>query len=317
MVGRLVGRIDTRVLITFGFALLAYTCWWLGNLNLEIATRNVMWPNVFSGVAMGFIFVPLTTATMGSLSNEQMGNGAGIFNLMRNIGGSIGISMATTMVVRGTQIHQAQMVAHLTPYNAPYQHQLSAMVAALRTRPIRSLPANRPSGCWAASSCSRPTWRLMSIRFAAWHCYVWFVCRSCFSFAKYLATAGRSQCIERITSEIACGFAAPIGKVAVPPAKLRSTHRRSRMRNCCSASSLERSSCPRGPDTHAPSACNWRSAASRLAKWSSPNCCNQFHQSLPTDNAATRGLAEQCLFNRGTLNQQPAAIGEETRKQRK
>ena len=130
VVGRLVGRIDTRMLITFGFAVLAYSCWWLGNLNLEIATRNVMWPNVISGLAMGFIFVPLTTATMGSLSNEQMGNGAGIFNLMRNIGGSVGISMATTMVARGTQSHQAQMVAHLTPYDFPYQQQLSAMVGA-------------------------------------------------------------------------------------------------------------------------------------------------------------------------------------------
>ena len=200
---------------------------------------------------MGFIFVPLTTASMGSLPNEQMGNAAGMFNLMRNIGGSIGISMATTMVARGTQIHQAQMVGHLTPYNAPYQHQLSAMVAARATRPIRSLPANRPSGCWAASSCSRPTWRLMSIRFAAWHCYVWFVCRSCFSFAKYLATAGRSQCIERITSEIACGFAAPIGKVAAPPAKLHPRIADQGMPELLLGVEFKRSSCPRGPDTRA------------------------------------------------------------------
>ena len=55
-----------------------------------------MWPNVLSGVGMGFIFVPLTTTSMGGLPNEQMGNAAGLFNLMRNIGGSIGIAMATT-----------------------------------------------------------------------------------------------------------------------------------------------------------------------------------------------------------------------------
>ena len=76
----------------------------------EIATSSVAWPNILSGVAMGFIFVPLATTTMGDLPNEQMGNAAGMFNLMRNIGGSIGISMAATMVARGAQFHQALMV---------------------------------------------------------------------------------------------------------------------------------------------------------------------------------------------------------------
>jgi DHA2 family multidrug resistance protein len=61
-------------------------------------------------------------ASMGDLSNDQMGNAAGLFNLMRNLGGSFGISMATTLVARGAQAHQATMVAHLTPYDPPLQH---------------------------------------------------------------------------------------------------------------------------------------------------------------------------------------------------
>ena len=61
------------------------------------------------------IFVPLSTVTMGTLSQEQMGNGSGIFNLMRNVGGSVGISLVTTLLVRDAQVHQAEMVAHLTP----------------------------------------------------------------------------------------------------------------------------------------------------------------------------------------------------------
>ena len=63
---------------------------------------SVTWPNILSGFAMGFVFVPLTMA-MGGLPNEQMGNATGIFNLMRNIGGSIGISLATTLVARGAR----------------------------------------------------------------------------------------------------------------------------------------------------------------------------------------------------------------------
>ena len=107
MVGTLVSKIDARLLIGLGFLVLAYAVGGFGGINLEIATRNVMWPNVLSGLAMGFIFVPLTVTAMGGLPNEQMGNAAGVYNLMRNIGGSIGIAMATTLVARGTQAHQA------------------------------------------------------------------------------------------------------------------------------------------------------------------------------------------------------------------
>ncbi len=126
VVGWLVSRIDARLLIGLGFLILTYAVSEFGNINLEMATRNVMWPNVISGLAMGFIFVPLTITSMGALPNEQMGNAAGVYNLMRNLGGSIGIAMATTMVARGTQIHQALMVGNLSPYRPEFQQHLQA-----------------------------------------------------------------------------------------------------------------------------------------------------------------------------------------------
>jgi MFS transporter, DHA2 family, multidrug resistance protein len=70
---------------------------------------------------MGLIFVPLATVTMGGLPNEQMGNAAGIFNLMRNLGGSVGISVVTTMLSRGAQVHQNFLdgtIRKLTWHNA-------------------------------------------------------------------------------------------------------------------------------------------------------------------------------------------------------
>jgi len=131
LVGGLVSRIDTRLLIGFGFLILAYAVSEFGDINLEIATRNVAWPNVLSGFAMGFIFVPLTTTSMGALPNEQMGNAAGVFNLMRNIGGSAGIAMATTLVARGAQAHQALMVGHLSPYDPQFQQHLQSATRML------------------------------------------------------------------------------------------------------------------------------------------------------------------------------------------
>ena len=116
IVGRLVGKIDGRYLVMFGFAVLAYSTHVLAGLNLNIASIDVVWPNIINGFAMGFVFVPLTTMAMGTLSNEQIGNASGIYNLMRNTGGSIGIAMMTTFLARGAQSHQATMVSHMTPY---------------------------------------------------------------------------------------------------------------------------------------------------------------------------------------------------------
>jgi DHA2 family multidrug resistance protein len=84
-----------------------------------------------SGFAMGFVFVPLTTMAMGTLANDQMGNASGVFNLMRNTGGSLGIAAVTTMLARGAQIHQAAMVPHLTPYDPAFQQRVQDLTGTL------------------------------------------------------------------------------------------------------------------------------------------------------------------------------------------
>ena len=131
IVGRLVGRIRNRILMGIGFILLAASSFWLGHINLQISVWNVIWPSVLNGVAISFIFVPLTTATMGYLRQEQMGNATGIFNLMRNLGGSLGIAMVTTLIARRAQVHQAMMVGHMTPYDPAFTQQLAAAQHAL------------------------------------------------------------------------------------------------------------------------------------------------------------------------------------------
>jgi DHA2 family multidrug resistance protein len=106
MVGVLVRYVDGRLLMAFGFILLGVSTWMLGNISLETGMSSVIWPNIFNGFAMGFIFVPLTTMTLSRLRKQDIGNGAGIYNLMRNIGGSVGISCIMAMLVRGAQTHQ-------------------------------------------------------------------------------------------------------------------------------------------------------------------------------------------------------------------
>jgi len=132
VVGRLIGIIDSRLLMMFGFGVLALSVFLLSGINMDIAISNVVWPNIINGLAMGFIFVPLTTTSMGTLRNEQIGNATGIYNLMRNIGGSIGISASTTLVARSAQVHQAMMVSHMTPYDPSFVqgvHRMQGLMA--------------------------------------------------------------------------------------------------------------------------------------------------------------------------------------------
>jgi DHA2 family multidrug resistance protein len=134
IVGRLIGKIRSRYLIMFGFSVLGYATYQFGNINLEISISSIVWPSIISGFAMGFIFVPLTTMALGTLSNEQMGNASGVFNLMRNTGGSLGIATVTTLLARGAQVHQAALISHLTPYDPAYQERLKQMTEAFTAR---------------------------------------------------------------------------------------------------------------------------------------------------------------------------------------
>ena len=124
-VGRLVGKIRLRWMLCFGFSMLTYSSFKLSSINLGVSMSSVILPSVLNGIAISFIFVPLTTATMSQLNQRQIGNASGFYNLMRNLGGSIGIAFVTTMLARGAQIHQALMVGHLTPTDPAFVQRLS------------------------------------------------------------------------------------------------------------------------------------------------------------------------------------------------
>jgi DHA2 family multidrug resistance protein len=106
MVGLLVRKIDARILMAFGFGLLGASTWMLGNISLEIGMSSVVVPNILNGFAMGFVFVPLTTVTLSRLRKQEMGNATGIYNLVRSVGGSVGIATVMAMLVRGSQTYQ-------------------------------------------------------------------------------------------------------------------------------------------------------------------------------------------------------------------
>ena len=133
-VGILMSKVEARKLLLVGFTVAAYAMWMLGRINLNAGYWDVFWPQFIQGLSMGFLFVPLTTITHDAISKERMGNATSIFNLMRNIGGSIGIAMVTTMVARHTQTNINILGAHVSPYNFSTQQMVQNIRAGLISR---------------------------------------------------------------------------------------------------------------------------------------------------------------------------------------
>ena len=114
MIGYLTAKIDNRYLIAFGFFLFAISSIWFGEVNLSIGQWSFLWAIILSGFGSGCVFVPLSTTTMAFLRNEEIGNASGLYNLLRNVGGSIGISVVNTIVARHEQVHRNEMAHWFT-----------------------------------------------------------------------------------------------------------------------------------------------------------------------------------------------------------
>ena len=129
--GRLVTRVNPKGLLMFGIVVSAYSTYLMSQFNLMADFNTFLWPRVVLGIGMGFLFIPLTTLTMSGISREGMANASGIYNLLRNLGGSFGVAFVTTMVSRGAQTHQTHLAAHLTPYDPNFQIAREAMEQAM------------------------------------------------------------------------------------------------------------------------------------------------------------------------------------------
>src|ERR1700723_3984982 len=118
---------DNRWLIAFGFAMFGAASLWFGEVNLAIGQWTFLWAILISGFGSGCVFVPLSTTSMAFLKNEEIGNASGLYNLLRNIGGSIGISVVNTIVARHEQLHRNELAASLAPGRATVQGALGGV----------------------------------------------------------------------------------------------------------------------------------------------------------------------------------------------
>ena len=131
VVGTVLGRFDPRKVLAVGLAGASWTLYALSRLNLNAGYWDIFWPQFIQGASLAMLFVPLTTATMDPIPREEMGNATSMFNLMRNIGGSMGIASATTFLFRRQQSHTHLLAVDVNPYNPQAQIFLNRVQSAM------------------------------------------------------------------------------------------------------------------------------------------------------------------------------------------
>jgi DHA2 family multidrug resistance protein len=130
-VGYLTGHVDPRKLLAIGLTVGGVTLVWLGQLNLNAGYWDIFWPQFLQGAGMALLFVPLTTVAMATIPRDRMGYATSLFNLMRNIGGSVGIAVTGTMLQRQRQTIGTIMGENVSSYDPTTQNMLAQIKAGL------------------------------------------------------------------------------------------------------------------------------------------------------------------------------------------
>ena len=127
VVGRVINRVDARLLVGVGFLVAAAAQWQMAGFSLAVGPRDILVSGIVQGIGIGLIWVPLTTLAFATLPAAMRGEAAGLLSLIRNIGSSAGIAAVGALLARSTQINHAQLGEHLTPFRL---HEMAPMLQA-------------------------------------------------------------------------------------------------------------------------------------------------------------------------------------------
>jgi len=141
--GRLVARADQRLMLIGGCLLNAVAATMMTSVTLGMDYWALAWPRFLQGFAMGFIFPPLQTLTLATIRLERLGNATAAYNVVRNIGGSVGVALATTLLVRRSQAHQTTLVSHLNIWDTDTAVKLRQWTDHFVSQGTDSYTANR------------------------------------------------------------------------------------------------------------------------------------------------------------------------------
>jgi DHA2 family multidrug resistance protein len=121
IVGKLIGRVDTRYLLGLGLGLTAWSFYVMTSWTPDVSQTTIVVIGIIQGIGLGFIFVPLSVVTLSTLTPERRAEGAGLYSLSRNIGSSIGISVVNSLLTRNTQVNHAEIARNVTSVNRAFE----------------------------------------------------------------------------------------------------------------------------------------------------------------------------------------------------
>lgn len=131
IVGAAVSKMDPRWIVAGGFAIIGISGLQLGHLTMSISPWSEFWPLILSGIGLAMVFVPLSKVALGTIPKAKTGNASGIFNFLRNVGGSIGISVANTISQRHSQSHRFELNHDFSGSSWLLRRQLNALTASM------------------------------------------------------------------------------------------------------------------------------------------------------------------------------------------
>jgi DHA2 family multidrug resistance protein len=134
LAGVLIQRTSPKRVLAAGIILCSYTTFMMSQFNLQTDFWSFVWPRMTLGLGMGLTFIPLTTTTLSPVPKENMGEATSLYNLLRNMGGSVGIAFTSTMVARRTQLHQSRLGDNLSPFDVPYRIAHDKIAAGLAAK---------------------------------------------------------------------------------------------------------------------------------------------------------------------------------------
>ena len=120
-IGRLIGRMDARLPIGVGLITIGVSLWFMTGWTPDVSRFEIVTNAIMQGVGIGLVFTPVTVVTFATIPEELRTDATAFFNLVRNVGGAIGISVMSLLLVRNTQIVHAQLATHVNPFNRMLQ----------------------------------------------------------------------------------------------------------------------------------------------------------------------------------------------------
>jgi DHA2 family multidrug resistance protein len=118
----MIGRFDTRLLLMIGLLLTAWAMYDMTGWTPDVSEWTIAWVGFIQGAGLGFLFVPLTTVTFATLAPEHRADATGLYNLSRNVGSSVGISIVSYLLTRNGQINHELIASHVTATNRAFDN---------------------------------------------------------------------------------------------------------------------------------------------------------------------------------------------------